>query len=141
MDRIPDLITRWDQTRTVQGLTATGRDGRVQVARPPGGNMPSGAPSPHGMLILAGGGIRRGARIEGAKIEDVTATIMHLRGERVPGYFDGSVLKQALTDRMLSEVPVRILQRDLPSVIEDPERVEAASEAVASRLRGIGYQL
>ena len=42
---------------------------------------------------------------------------------------------------MLDQVPVRILQRDLPNLIENPERIEAASEAVASRLRGIGYQL
>jgi len=138
---LPHLITRWDQSRTVQGLTATGANGRVQVARPPAGRIPSGAPSPLGIIIAAGGGLRRGARIEGAKVEDVAATILHLRGESVPSYFDGAVLKQAMTDRMLQQVPVRILQRDLPRIVEAPERIEAASEAVASRLRGLGYEL
>ena len=141
VSQFPHIVTRWDQTRTVQGLTATGRDGRVQVARPPGGTTPSGAPSPEGILIAAGGGLRRGVRIEGAGVEDVAATIMHLRGERVPSYFDGAVLKQALTDRMLEHVPVRILQRDLPRIIEEPERIHAASEIVGAHLRSLGYEL
>ncbi|MGI5818449.1 MAG: alkaline phosphatase family protein [Armatimonadota bacterium] len=141
VSQFPDIVTRWDQSRTVMGLTATGRNGRVQVARPPTGRTPSGAPSPEGVLIAAGGGFQRGARIEGAAVEDVAATIMHLRGERVPSYFDGAVLKEALTDRMLEQVPVRILQRDLPRMIEDPDRIQAASEAVASRLRALRYEL
>jgi predicted AlkP superfamily phosphohydrolase/phosphomutase len=141
VSQFPHIVTRWDQTRTVQGLTATGRDGRVQVARPPVGRIPSGAPAPEGILIAAGAGLKRGTRIEGAAVADVPATILHLRGERVPSYFDGAVLKQALTERMLAQVPVRILQRDLPRVIEDPERIEAASDAVASHLQGMGYEL
>ncbi len=141
VNQFPHIITRWDQSRTVMGLTATGGNGRVQVARPATGRIPSGAPSPLGILIAAGGGLRRGARIEGAKVEDVAATILHLRGESVPSYFDGAVLKQAMTDRMLEQVPVRILQRDPPRIIESPERIEAASEAVASRLRALGYEL
>ncbi len=141
LDRIPHLVTRWEQSGTVQGLTATGRNGRVQVARPSGGRIPSGAPAPSGIFTAAGGGLRRGTRIEGARVEDVAATIMYLRGERVPGYFDGHVLQQAMTERMIREVPVRVLQRDLPRIIEDPERVQAASEAVESGLRGTDYEL
>ena len=139
--QFPHIVTRWDQSRTVMGLTATGRDGRVQVARPPGGRIPSGTSAPEGILIAAGAGLRRAARIEGAGVADVAATIMHLRGERVPSYFDGAVLKQALTDRALAERPVRILQRDLPRVVEDPERIQAASDAVASHLEPLGYEL
>ncbi|MFO8080688.1 MAG: alkaline phosphatase family protein [Armatimonadota bacterium] len=139
--QFPHIVTRWDQRRVVEGLTATGRDGRVQVARPPAGGGASGAPAPEGILIAAGGGLRRGVRIEGAEVADIAATILHLRGERVPSYFDGAVLKQAFTDRMLQQVPVRILQRDLPRVIEDPERIEAASDAVASHLQALGYEL
>lgn len=139
--QFPHIVTRWDQSRQVMGLTATGRDGRVQIARPAGGHIPSGAPAPEGILIAAGAGIQRGARIEGAGLEDVTATIMHLRGERVPSYFDGAVLKQAFTRRMLEQVPVRILQRDMPRVVEDPERIQAASDAVASHLQALGYEL
>jgi predicted AlkP superfamily phosphohydrolase/phosphomutase len=141
VSHFPHIVTRWDQRRTVQGLTATGGDGRVQVARPPGGLIPSGAPSPEGILIAAGVGVKRGTRIEGARVEDVAATILHLRGERVPSYFDGAVLKQALTDRLLQQLPVRILQRDLPRVIEAPERIQAASDAVAAHLQAMGYEL
>jgi predicted AlkP superfamily phosphohydrolase/phosphomutase len=141
VSHFPHIVTRWDQSRTVMGLTATGRDGRVQVARPPSGRIPSGTHAPEGILIAAGGGMQRGTRIEGARVEDIASTIMYLRGERVPSYFDGRVLKQALTDRMLQQVPVRILERDLPRMIEAPERIQAASDAVASHLRALGYEL
>ena len=141
VNRLPHIVTRWDQTRMVMGLTATGGDGRVKVARPPAGRVPSGSPSPLGIFIAAGGGLQRGARIEGAKVEDVAATVLYLRGERVPSYFDGAVLKQAMTETMLQHVPVRILQRDLPRVLESPERIEAASEAVASHLWALEHEL
>ncbi len=141
VNRLPHIVTRWDQTRMVMGLTATGGDGRVKVARPPAGRVPSGSPSPLGIFIAAGGGLQRGARIEGAKVEDVAATALYLRGERVPSYFDGAVLKQAMTESMLQHVPVRILQRDLPRVLESPERIEAASEAVASHLWALEHEL
>ncbi|MGC9318515.1 MAG: alkaline phosphatase family protein, partial [Armatimonadota bacterium] len=71
LSRIPHIVTRWQDRDVVTGLTVTGRDGRVEVARPSGISMPSGAPGPEGVLILAGAGVRRGVRVEGARVEDV----------------------------------------------------------------------
>lgn len=138
--RIPHIVTHWDTDRVVEGLTVTGRDGRVKVARPGGGRVASGAPNLGGLLVAAGGGLRRGARIEGASIEDVSATIMHLCGERVPGYFDGQVLAQALSPSFLAQRPVEIADRDLPRIIEDTGRSASAARAVSEHLRGLGYE-
>ena len=136
VNRLPHLVTRWRSPRVVTGLTATGLDGRVRVARPPTGFLPSGEPGPEGILIAAGAGIRRGARIEGGGVTDLTATIMHLVGERVPGYFEGEVLEQAFTGASLESNPVRYLDRGLPRVVEDLARVEEASRAVEAHIGG-----
>ncbi|MEA3401990.1 MAG: alkaline phosphatase family protein [Armatimonadota bacterium] len=139
LSRIPHLVIRWQDRGVVTGLTVTGRDGRVQVARPSGPTMPGGAPGPEGVLIAAGAGVRRGVRVEGAGVEDVAATVMHLCGQRVPAYFDGRVLEEALTPDFLEEHPVRVLDRELPKVIEDPIRIEQASRVVRDHLRDLGY--
>ncbi|MGD9497099.1 MAG: alkaline phosphatase family protein [Armatimonadota bacterium] len=140
LHRIPHLVTRWDATRTVEGLTVTGRDGRVHIARPTGGRAPSGAPCAEGMLIAAGLGLRRGARIEGAGVEDVAASIVHLCGEPVPSYFDGRVLAEAMTPGFLHRRPPRALERELPRIIEQPERIAETSRIVREHLRALGYE-
>lgn len=140
LGRVPHLVTRWDTDRVVEGLTVTGPDGRVRIARPTRARVPSGAPCLGGILIAAGRGLRRGVRIEGATIEDVSATIMHLCGERVPSYFDGEVLTQALAPSFLAERPVEIVERDLPRIIEDPSRLASAAHTVSEHLRGLGYE-
>lgn len=141
MNRLPHLVTRWDHKRVVEGLTATGRDGRVKVARPPAGRNSPGLPAPEGIIIAAGKGLHSGVRIEGARVEDVAATVMYLRGERVPTYFDGQVLRQAFVDAMMSRHPIRTIERDLPRIVDDPARAEAASAVVAAHLRANGYDL
>ncbi len=139
LDRIPHIVTRWRAPRAVTGLTVVGLDHRVTVASPPPGPAPSGAPTPEGILVVAGGGVNRGMRIHGAGVEDVAATVLHLCGVAVPSYFDGEVLTATLNEDYLSEHPVRTAERDLPTVIDDAARTEAASEAVRDHLRGLSY--
>ncbi len=135
VNRIPHIVTRWETARVVTGLTVTGRDGRVKVARPASGRQPSGAHGPEGIIIAAGGGMRRGVRIEGARVEDVAATAVHLCRRHVPTYFDGRVLAEALRPGFLADVPIRFLERELPRVIEDPARIDETSQVVEEHLR------
>lgn len=141
LNRVPHIVTRWDNRGVVSGLTVTGRNGRVQVARPPGGRYPGGAPAPEGAVIVAGGGVRRGVRIEGARVEDIAATVLHLCGQRIPRYFDGRALTEAYTPAFLDDNPVRHLERELPRVIQDPARIEEATRVVREYLRDTGSEL
>lgn len=140
VDRIPHIVTRWDTRRVVEGLTVTGRNGHVRVVHPPSRRVPSGAPAGEGILIAAGAGLRRGVHIEGARVEDLTATIVYLCGERVPSYFEGRVLEEAITPHLLSERPVQYLDRDVPRIIEDPGRADEATRIVREHLRALGYE-
>ncbi len=79
--------------------------------------------------------MRRGVRIEGARVEDVAATAVHLCRRHVPTYFDGRVLAEALRPGFLADVPIRFLERELPRVIEDPARIDETSQVVEEHLR------
>ncbi len=141
LSRIPHIVARWDNSRVVEGLTVTGsRDGRVRIARPPSGRVPNGAPSGEGVLIAAGGRLRRGVRVEGACVEDLAATVVHLCGERVPSYFEGRVLDEALSRSYLEEYPVRLLEREMPRIIEDSGRATETADIVRDHLRALDWE-
>jgi predicted AlkP superfamily phosphohydrolase/phosphomutase len=139
LDRVPHLVTRWRSPRVVSGLTVAGRDGQITVAAPPPGQVPSGAASPEGILIVAGGGVSRAVRLQGARVEDVSATALYLCGAPVPSYLDGRVLTAAIAEEHLAERPVQVSERELPTIIEDGARRRAAREAVEDHLKALSY--
>jgi len=51
-----------------------------------------------GIVLLRGPAIRRGARLESARLVDVAPTLLHLHGLAVGADMDGRVLEEALTD-------------------------------------------
>jgi predicted AlkP superfamily pyrophosphatase or phosphodiesterase len=51
-----------------------------------------------GIVLLRGPAIRRGARLEQARLVDITPTLLHLHGLAVGADMDGRVIEEALTD-------------------------------------------
>ncbi len=51
-----------------------------------------------GIVVLRGPAIRRGARLDSARLVDITPTFLHLHGLAVGADMDGRVLEEALTD-------------------------------------------
>ncbi|MFW5866746.1 MAG: alkaline phosphatase family protein [Armatimonadota bacterium] len=89
----------------------------------------------HGMLVLSGQGVRSGFAGECARIEDITPTLLHLLGQRVPSYMDGRVLSE-----MLRGVPaVGRARIDLPARRGDGAYTAPEVEAVERDLAGLGY--
>jgi predicted AlkP superfamily phosphohydrolase/phosphomutase len=94
-----------------------------------------------GVLALRGRGVvREGATIEGASIEDLAPTILHLSGVPLPVEMDGRVLEDALTADYRESHPVRFDEKEeaLPPSGErgySPDEEEELSR----RLRGLGY--
>ena len=62
----------------------------------------------HGIMLGRGPELRRGARIEGARIIDYAPTILHSFGVEVPSDMDGRVLEEIFTPQYMSTNPVRI---------------------------------
>ncbi|MDH4207861.1 MAG: alkaline phosphatase family protein, partial [Anaerolineae bacterium] len=94
-----------------------------------------------GLLALQGKGvIGEGLTIEGATIEDLAPTILHLLGVPVPRRMDGEVLQRAFSPDFSAAFPVEFEQEE---VVFEPSAERSYSpeeeEELARRLRGLGY--
>jgi Tfp pilus assembly protein PilF/predicted AlkP superfamily phosphohydrolase/phosphomutase len=93
-----------------------------------------------GVLALAGGPVRAGARIAEASVYDVAPTILALLGEPIPRSWPGKVLAEALEPGFLAEHPVRFRaddparERSSAALARDP----AAADLIA-KLEALGY--
>lgn len=101
----------------------------------------SGTHRREGIILGRGPAIAAGARIEGARVEDVTPTVLHLMGLPVPDDMDGRVLEDMLTPEFRRSHPVRregTTGSEAASAAEDglsaPDR-----EELHGRLRDLGY--
>ncbi|HUK89223.1 MAG TPA: hypothetical protein VLZ81_02400, partial [Blastocatellia bacterium] len=94
----------------------------------------------HGIMLGRGPELRRGIKVDGARIIDYAPTILHSFGADVPSDMDGHVLEQIFTSEYMSAHPVRISDPvaetggDQEQTITDEE-----SEEIRERLRGWGY--
>ena len=95
----------------------------------------SGCHRRHGVLIAWGHGIRAGEKITGARIMDLSPTILHLMGRPVPSDMDGRVLASALTfDRAVEYESVEKTRAEAEEGLSAEESAE-----VEERLRSLGY--
>jgi predicted AlkP superfamily phosphohydrolase/phosphomutase len=96
----------------------------------------------HGVMLGRGPEIRRGVRVEGARIIDYAPTILHSFGVEVPRDMDGRVLEEIFTEEYLADFPVRVSEKiglEYSPPDESPVMTEEESEEIRARLRGLGY--
>ncbi len=101
----------------------------------------SGHHSEYGVLIMRGPRVRKGHRVEGASIFDITPTVLALKNRPVGRDMDGQVIVDAVEESFLQENPVRYIasyeteervQQEMPYTDTELENLEA-------RLRTLGY--
>jgi predicted AlkP superfamily phosphohydrolase/phosphomutase len=94
-----------------------------------------------GVLAVQGSGaIRGGQSIDGARIEDLAPTILHLLGVPVPRDMDGRVLESILTAEFASEHPVVYAEPEEPAEgLEGRGYSPEEEEELARTLKGLGY--
>ncbi len=98
----------------------------------------SGSHSPTGLFVLNGPGLRRGQWLEGAHIQDLAPTLMHIMGLPVASWMDGRVL-QDLFDPSAVHAAV---YGEYDVAERDPNSAglsEAEEEAIRAQLAGLGY--
>ncbi len=97
----------------------------------------NGSHRQHGVLLLAGAGVRSGVTTN-AEMVDPMPTLLHLLGEPIPEHVDGQVLIEALEEPgVASQVDSRVAWRSgLP-----PQRAHSAGDQdqVQRRLERLGY--
>ena len=129
----PDLVFR------AQGHACVGRpllSARriVRDAR----DTPNGFHRTDGVFMALGEGVLAGASVLGARIEDVTPTVLWALGEPLPDDMDGRVLQEGWDEAWRRAHPVR--WREAPvwkgSAAPAPEGDQGA---LAERLRRLGY--
>ena len=130
----PDLHLVLDEYRYIScPLFAT--DGNVTSKQIRGD---SGSHRRNGTFIAAGPDIRAGERIDGARIVDLTPTVLHLMDCPIPGDVDGHVLTQILTPESThNHAPVQTAADESTPVavtFSDQEEKE-----IEERLQGLGY--
>jgi len=99
--------------------------------------LPNGVHRLHGMLYSIGDGIAVNRRVENMGIVDMTPTMLHLAGCRVPVGLDGRVLTE-----LLEEDPVVEYYDDGGAdtgFTGGSDYDEEEEELVAEKLRGLGY--
>jgi len=136
LDRAPDLIV---QPRGWEYMAFGHADfGSNKLVEPITGM--SGHHRPDGIVILAGPGVKPGARLEGASILDLTPTILHAMGAAVPRDLDGRILGEAFEASSPVASPAVYSQA---SVYKDGSSTPDASDEemaeVQEKLRGWGY--
>jgi hypothetical protein len=65
--------------------------------------------SPDGFILIAGPGVKRGARLRGARLADVTPTVLYLLGLPTARDMAGRVLSDAIDETWAATHPVRLV--------------------------------
>lgn len=138
----PDLQIDWHYDRPVRGLVYEGRLGSARTERAAVGFMKNltGAHRRDGVLVAWGPQFSAAGRIEGAGLEDLAPTILHLAGLPVPDDMDGRVLLEALAPEYAG-LPVARSGAAVQHQEVGPDDAYSDEEAaeVEGRLRSLGY--
>jgi predicted AlkP superfamily phosphohydrolase/phosphomutase len=136
LERAPDLILRPKEPSDIFfGLADFGHRETVSPVY-----RYSGMHRDYGLLIMSGPGVRQGATLEGASIQDLAPTVLHTMGLPVPSDIDGQVLVDAFEEGYMTAFPVTIGD---PSVASERKTesgyTEEGEKEIMDRLEGLGY--
>jgi predicted AlkP superfamily phosphohydrolase/phosphomutase len=92
-----------------------------------------------GVLIAQGHMIKNNTPIEGARIIDLTPTILYLMGKKIPQDMDGRILKEIFVDEFLSSHPAQFGSSEMKEEVTVPEYTEGEEKYIKDKLKGLGY--
>ena len=92
-----------------------------------------------GILLAYGPHVRQGVALPRMHIMDVAPTVLWLLGQPVPDDFDGRVLTELFEPEFVSRYPVRRSPPTGPAPASEESFSDSDEDALAARLRGLGY--
>lgn len=97
----------------------------------------SGSHHPTGLFVLNGPGVRAGQWLEGASIEDLAPTLLHVMELPVATWMDGKVLHDVFAPA--ARRPVTFTEYEISVPGNDARLSDADEEAIRAQLAGLGY--
>lgn len=141
VNKAPDLVIKWVDYEYYTSQDFRGGDDLFIPAMVQEGSdfVQSGTHRLNGTFITKGPLWKQGHHLVGARIEDITPTVLYTLGLPVPSDIDGQVLVDGLLTEYVANVPIRTSVED--GVVEraDVGYSEQDALAVRERLRGLGY--
>jgi predicted AlkP superfamily phosphohydrolase/phosphomutase len=144
--KAPDIIFQWNQFLYVHRPSGSGAnnvfletlDDKALLSSE-NTTRPSGIHRDHGILIAFGSQFEKNKIIEGARIYDITPTVLYLLGIPIPDDMDGRVLEGAISRDYLKKNPIKkgitiTGEEAAPKSFDLDETM-----AVKERLKGLGY--
>ena len=94
-----------------------------------------------GIIVATGGPIRKGSQISGARLMDLTPTLLHLAGQKIPSDMDARVLVDLFEPEFLEKHPVVYDQVQSDDQATTSSSTYSAEDAalVEERLKSLGY--
>jgi predicted AlkP superfamily phosphohydrolase/phosphomutase len=144
--KAPDIIFQWNQFLYVHRPSRSGANNffletldNKELLSSENTTRPSGIHRDHGILIAFGSQFEKNKAIEGARIYDITPTVLYLLGTPIPDDMDGRVLEGAISRDYLKKNPIKkgiaiIGEEAAPKSFDLDETM-----AVKERLKGLGY--
>ncbi len=149
LDKAPDILIRWREDILINTINIDKKQGNSAAESHsypliPGedARIISGDHHLNGVLFLKGKDIKQNHILEGSKIIDIASTVLYQLGCKIPDDIDGEVLKGAYNKDYFNATPPGIEKTGAKK--EDRPKAsfkysEEDSEAVAARLRNLGY--
>jgi hypothetical protein len=101
----------------------------------------SGEHKGNGIFLAYGRGIKKGARVEKARIIDIAPTVLYTFGEKIPADMDGRVLEDIFTEDFLNSHKVEFYSPGAQNSYR-PRETDISSEdeeKLKERLKSLGY--
>jgi len=150
IDFAPDLLVTWkghrytswpgydDRNKNIFESSLKHSDYSDWSSLQKGGNH-----RPNGVLLMSGNGIRKGYKIQGARIIDLAPTILGLMGAPIPEDIDGKILEEAFTTSLnplqSQRLPVTDRHESDPRKKENGAYTEEDAKKIEERLKSLGY--
>jgi predicted AlkP superfamily phosphohydrolase/phosphomutase len=148
LSKAPDLLVTWKDfeynTRRgygVEGGTLLGSSLEFSDVSGYSSLQKSGTHHVNGIFIADGPEINNGVQVEGARIIDLSPTILYLLGVSVPGDMDGRIMEEIIREDFLRTHPVQVSSADDvgDGQVGHSTYGEQEEEYIRDKLRGLGY--
>ena len=148
LNQAPDLLVTWKDfeynTRKGYGKEGDGFLGSSLEFSDVSGYsslQKSGTHHVKGVFIAKGPDIKNQGSFDGARIIDLSPTVLHLLREQVPEDMDGRVIQEIIKERFVSMNPIRFSAsvKDWEGLTTPSEYDEGEEKYIRDKLKGLGY--